>query len=359
MKKSICLNMIVKNESRVIRRCLESVKRIIDHWVIVDTGSSDGTQEVVRETMLGIPGELYERPWVDFAANRNEAMKLAKGKGDFLLFIDADEWLRYDEGFSLSNLDQDLYLVPVQLKDGVVHHRATLVDNHAEWEWEGVVHEDLFSREGRERCGVLPGVLNVSRYEGDRSKDPKKYLKDAQALEAALKKDPGDLRTAFYLAQSYRDAKEHALAEKSYGKILKMGAPDEVVYCALYWMGRLREILDGSLEEVAEGYLRAYRFRTSRAEPLCWLARYLYSERKVFLSYLISKFGLRIPVPKRESLSVEYPVYDYYLLWIYASAAMDLGRRSEAKEAFGALLQRPNIPEGLLAEMKRDAGCVF
>jgi glycosyltransferase involved in cell wall biosynthesis len=43
--KSVCLNMIVKNESKVIERCLRSVKGCIDYWVIVDTGSTDDTQK--------------------------------------------------------------------------------------------------------------------------------------------------------------------------------------------------------------------------------------------------------------------------------------------------------------------------
>jgi glycosyltransferase involved in cell wall biosynthesis len=41
--KTICLNMIVKGESRVIQRALASVKHLIDYWVIVDTGSTDGS----------------------------------------------------------------------------------------------------------------------------------------------------------------------------------------------------------------------------------------------------------------------------------------------------------------------------
>jgi cellulose synthase/poly-beta-1,6-N-acetylglucosamine synthase-like glycosyltransferase len=50
-KKTVCLNMIVKNESQVIEKCLASVKPLIDYWVIVDTGSTDKTQQIVKKCM--------------------------------------------------------------------------------------------------------------------------------------------------------------------------------------------------------------------------------------------------------------------------------------------------------------------
>ena len=80
---TICLNMIIKDEAPVIRRCLESVKPFIDRWVIVDTGSTDNTRELVREIMAGLPGELHERPWKNFGHNRNEALSLAARSGDY------------------------------------------------------------------------------------------------------------------------------------------------------------------------------------------------------------------------------------------------------------------------------------
>ena len=89
-KKTVCLNMIVKNEARVIEKCLASVKPLIDSWVIVDTGSSDDTQSIIRKYMADLPGELHEKPWVNFAHNRNEALQLAKEKADYVLLIDAD-----------------------------------------------------------------------------------------------------------------------------------------------------------------------------------------------------------------------------------------------------------------------------
>ncbi len=58
--QTVCLSMIVKNEATVIRRCMESVRPIIDYWIIVDTGSTDGTQDVIREHLKDLPGELGE-----------------------------------------------------------------------------------------------------------------------------------------------------------------------------------------------------------------------------------------------------------------------------------------------------------
>jgi cellulose synthase/poly-beta-1,6-N-acetylglucosamine synthase-like glycosyltransferase len=87
-KQTICLNMIVKDEKDVIQRCLDSVIPVIDYWVIVDTGSTDGTQEIIKNHMKNIPGELFERPWKNWGATRTEALRLAQehGQGDYLLF---------------------------------------------------------------------------------------------------------------------------------------------------------------------------------------------------------------------------------------------------------------------------------
>ena len=63
MLSTLCLNMIVKDEAHVIRRCLDSVRSHLAHWTIVDTGSTDGTQEIIRSHLRDLPGELHERPW--------------------------------------------------------------------------------------------------------------------------------------------------------------------------------------------------------------------------------------------------------------------------------------------------------
>ena len=111
---SICLNMIVKNEAKIIRRCLSSVLPYIDSWVIVDTGSTDGTETIVKSCLQRVPGFLYERPWIDFGSNRNEALSLAQDFGDYFLFIDADDELLGDTSVLKKPLDKDYYAVHYQ-----------------------------------------------------------------------------------------------------------------------------------------------------------------------------------------------------------------------------------------------------
>ena len=136
----ICLSMIVKNEAHVIRRCLDSVRPIIDHWVIVDTGSTDGTQDVIRAAMADMPGMLVERPWVDFAFNRTEALQLARPQADYSLIIDADDVLVIPDDFVFPQIDAAGYLF--NIIHGIHQYsRIQLVNNKMEWRYRGIIHE--------------------------------------------------------------------------------------------------------------------------------------------------------------------------------------------------------------------------
>lgn len=84
----IHLVMIVKNEERCLKRCLEAVKPLVDRMIVVDTGSEDRTREIAEE--LG--AELYSFAWInDFSAARNFALE--QSDGDWNLILDADEYI--------------------------------------------------------------------------------------------------------------------------------------------------------------------------------------------------------------------------------------------------------------------------
>ena len=73
----VCLNMIVKNESKIITRLLDSVASVIDSYCICDTGSTDDTVDQIEEyfSVRKIPGKIVQEPFSDFGYNRTFALK--------------------------------------------------------------------------------------------------------------------------------------------------------------------------------------------------------------------------------------------------------------------------------------------
>src|SRR5947209_12275693 len=217
--------MIVRDEAAVIERCLASARPYIDAWVIVDTGSSDATPALVQRALAGAPGALHHRPWRDFGHNRTEALQLARGQGDYLLFIDADETLRAPEGFAWGVLDAPAYHLHAEY--GVTRYsRPALLDARLDWRWEGVLHEYPVATPPVP-FAQLEWPRIVVRQDGARSRDPAKLEKDAQVLREALAREPGNARYAFYLAQTYRNAGDLARAREAYWHRFRMPGWEE------------------------------------------------------------------------------------------------------------------------------------
>ncbi len=350
-KKKVCLNMIVKDESKVIERCLKSVKPLIDYWVIVDTGSTDGTQKIIKSLMKDMPGKLHERPWVNFEHNRNEALKFAKGKGDYVLFIDADEELTYPEGYILPKLDKDYYHFTIDFSSSR-YYRIQLINNHLKWKWIGVLHEYLHSLQSKS-SGILEGIVNVCRPEGCRSQDPLKFEKDAKILEDALVKEPNNDRYVFYLAQSYRDAGNHEKALENYQKRAAMGGWDQEVFWSKYQAAYMQEMLGKDPDTVIKAYCEAYVERPTRAEPLSRLASYCRTNEQYLMGYLIANLGLSISMPD-DILFVENWPYDYWLRFEKSICAYWIGKYDECLVDCVELLKYPNLPENVLSCVKEN-----
>ena len=102
--KTITLCMIVKNETHIIKECLESMLPYIDRYDITDTGSDDGTPELIEQFMEenGVPGQVYRSDWKGFGdhagkmGSRTEALKNCEGKADYAWMIDADDYVSGD-----------------------------------------------------------------------------------------------------------------------------------------------------------------------------------------------------------------------------------------------------------------------
>lgn len=242
-KTPVCLTMIVKNEEHCIARALQSAAPFITCYSITDTGSTDRTKEIIKQTAdeLGIPGQVVDVPWKDFGHNRSVALTKAReyteNKG-WCWMLDADDSIKCDVDDLAKELNnmlgllqgQGIHAVQVIIKEpsGIHNRRIQIFNNDFQWAYKGVLHEYPVMMDDKDavkegKLGQMPDVLyHMGRREGARNADPQKYSKDAATLLKALEDNPKDTRNRFYLAQSYRDAGMNEKAKKHYLKRAEM-----------------------------------------------------------------------------------------------------------------------------------------
>jgi glycosyltransferase involved in cell wall biosynthesis len=290
--KKLCLNMIVRNEVANIERCLASVSGHIACWVIGDTGSDDGTQDIIRSFFekRGIPGELHSFPFNNFEQARNAALDAAYTsllEFDYLLLCDADmELVVEDQGFRAS-LSAPSYQV-LQRPGGMSYWNTRLVDRMAGARYRGVTHEYLDAPGTGQK---LQGVWYKDHATG--SNRPHKFERDIRLLTEALEKNPSSSRELFYLAQSYRDVGRTLEAAVTYAKRAEMGGWEEEAWYARWQHARCLRALGDEC-----GFLRtslaAFNQRPWRAEPLYDLAKFHRERGMHDVSVLFSEPGLAV-----------------------------------------------------------------
>ena len=338
---TICLNMIVKNESQCISKCLDSVKQFIDYYVICDTGSTDNTEEVVRKTLDGIPGEYHNCEWKDFSTNRNQAIKLAKDKADYILIIDADDHLVVEKS-TFNNLKELVYKFKI-IHSNIVHYRPHLIHNSLDFKYVGVVHEYL-DLPFYVNQTILPNCSIVIGHGGSRSQDPEKFIKDAHTLEEALKDEPTNTRYVFYCAQSYRDCGDTINALRYYMTRTAMGGWSEERYCSYLEAGKLMERLrPDDVKNITVTYLKGHECNPERVECLCYLSMYYRKLGLLSGAYAFAKMGTTISKPT-EALFLEPDCYDWKIWDEAAVAGFYVGKKEEATTINRKLLASSKLP---------------
>lgn len=345
--------MIVKNEAPVIERCLRSVKPHVHAWAISDTGSSDGTQDIVRRFMADLPGELIERPWVDFSTNRNEALELAKKYGDYALVIDADDVLEADAGFAWPALAAPGYLLEIAYNE-LRYRRLTLPRLDAGWEWRGVLHEALVSPR-LAQAQFLPGLRIRIHNDGARSRQSQveKFTRDAEVLRRALQTEPDNARYRFYLAQSLRDAGDLPGAIAEYEKRVAMGGWAEEVYFSRLQVGVLKERSGAPYADVVAAYLDAHDFRPTRAEAPCELARYFRLHQRWNLARHFAQIAMSLPVPD-DVLFIDHAVHAWRARDEASIAAYWCGDFARSAALCRQLLASPQLPASERARVQKN-----
>jgi len=308
----ICLNMIVKNEQNTIERLLNSVRTIIDYWVICDTGSTDRTKDIIIEFFKKhqINGELIDTKWKNFGYNRTEAYQYAKkafqyekNKSNYILFLDADMVIE-NKNFNKESLTKDIYYL-IQSNNILEYQNVRLINTLIECKIIGSTHEYY---DYDQNCSQeLLTTLKINDI-GDGGSKEDKFERDIKLLKEDLEKNPNDTRTLFYLANSYRDSLQYDLAIETYLKKIQIGGWDEETWNSYYTIGNIYYTQDNS--KCIDYYLQAYNYRPSRAEPIYQIVKYYREKKNYKLCYLFDKIGSQIKKPT-DRLFIENNVYDY------------------------------------------------
>ncbi|NBN98860.1 MAG: glycosyltransferase, partial [Flavobacteriia bacterium] len=251
----ICLNMIVKNESNTIERCLDTASWLFTRFLIHDTGSTDDTVEKIRSwgQRHSIPGEVQSLAFKDFGYNRTAALKAAlryltreevSVDTSFILFIDADMLLHKGNNWSEGDMmpeNGDVFQV-IQKSTALAYTNIRLirVRTAATSIYKCVTHEYLAIGDSSARSMILPESIMWIEDVGDGGSKTDKFERDKKLLLSALETDPNDPRTLFYLANTYKDLTEYDQAIRMYDRRIKVGGWAEEVFMSYLSRGDMQ-----------------------------------------------------------------------------------------------------------------------
>jgi glycosyltransferase involved in cell wall biosynthesis len=254
--------MNVRDSTDTLPAAADSVRGLIDTWLLIDTGSTDNTPTIANDC-FDVPGELIHCRWIDFGFNRTFAVQAAKGRASWLLWMDDDttyswhpdlhDWL--DEHPNVV----DAWNVEVD-NMGLRYYLPLLIYGDYLWRYTGKVHEYL-EPEGR-RFGTLTGLTLHGSSGGNRNLED-----DLARLHDDYGNDP---RATFYYAQTLKDLGRLEEAVHAYQLRARMPGWDEETWYASYMAARLAQDIPGLID--------AWRQRPWRHEPLTAAGRIVASQ---------------------------------------------------------------------------------
>lgn len=365
MAVKLILTQIMKNESHVAKRMLDSIKTIVDGICVVDTGSTDNSIELVRKwgESNGIETYVFERPFDNFENSRNFSFQKAReiflGKNDghtyYNFWLDFDEQIKIDEKvFNKQKIDRDLYMFNTYI-GSMKYTRNELCRLDKPFRFYGPVHEFIVCDIQNITSGLLEGLhVDVSMDGGSwKGNIPDKYKKHASVLEDYIDNKDRNARWVFYTAQSYHDSatlpdnreeNEERLrrALKYYReRVNRFDGYEEERFYSQFRIGTIMKSMEEPWAETSRELLKAYSMDPLRGETIKVIIDHYLSVGEWHLAYLYSKFARanfhnKNPYPTR-LLFVDEALYIWKFLEVHAASSFYTGRKDEAMSTYREL----------------------
>ena len=353
---SLCLNMIVKNESKIITRLFDSVASIIDCYCICDTGSTDNTYNVIQDYFKkkNIPGKIVNEPFKNFCHNRNFALNSCIGMSDYVLLLDADMILEIKNFNKSDLLNADSFHI-LQGNDSFYYKNMRIVKNNGLYSYTGVTHEYINTPHNNKGESFNKGELFI-RDIGDGGSKQDKFARDIKLLLEGIKEDPKNVRYHFYLANSYHDSGKFNEAIEMYKKRIELGGWQEEVWYSYYRIGLCFKNI-GKNDDAITYWMEGYDYYPQRLEGLYEIIKHYRVISKHKLADLFYKKAIEIlnlNHNRNSYLFLHNDVYTSKLYYEYTIIALYVGHKNINDEVVKVLNNSNDGSEtnNLLSNMK-------
>ena len=353
--------MIVKDEGHIVSRAIRSALPLTDCWLIVDTGSTDNTCEIIRRELSGKQGRLLRRDWKGFAESRNDALRAAREMAGYVLFLDADDFL---VGAARQSR-QELSLSPLWncwAYDGWVrHNRVCAVKSEIQTRWVGERHEYLECDENAQiETPVLSSLSIRYMHEGARSREVQTLDHDSVSLDAMIESSavnsPQRARAFFYRARTAhaQNHMEEAISYYEHRAAIVVGDEEERWF-ASFEACRLSESHDSAPDLVLSRMAKISLERPSRAEPLMEMARLLRCAGALDHALELAHHCVNMAIPK-DGIFVDLSCHFWRAWDEICTIHLLSGRWADAWEPGRRALSFPGVPtrdrERILTNLK-------
>jgi tetratricopeptide (TPR) repeat protein len=307
----IIITIMIKNEEKIIKRCLSNVLSIADAICISDTGSTDNTINILNDYLptLSIKTKIVNHTWKNFGNNRTLSFKESQImctelgwdlENTYAFLIDADMNVIIKPEFNKNNITENGYLIKQQ-SINLEYYNIRIIKLNYPWTCIGVTHEYWNGTS----CKNLDSIYINDIGDGGCKND--KFKRDELLLKKGLEEEPTNVRYMFYLAQTLKDLKKYNEAIELYKMRINSGGWYEEIWYSMYMISKIYYLIDNIIEMEYWG-LKAYEINNNRAENIYFLTKIFREKMQHYKSWHYMTIGNTIKKPNK-ALFLEKDVY--------------------------------------------------